>query len=339
MLSQQVVGAGSALEQALREISQRRRSGVLSVLSAGRTIEVGCVQGRIVDVREAEVNVVSELYDRLVAAEFPLPDLLEVTPQSYEGILRDLIKANGVSETEMREQLRRVIRASIEAKLCHLLGTPSEVLGFAPAMIAFDHAWAPAIPVAPFLLDWVEFCSNEPQFQQLFPPGQTIHRASLTAAPEFSVAERALVTLLAEPCPVETLYLRACLGPMEFQSALLALRAAGIVKGHSAAASTAETAPVAPEPVSVAPAAVVDARVEAAPCVLGEAGAVAATVKAEPAPVVAQQLAYREWLTDTRLRLQSSRIVEGALIWIVAAAACTIPWIAWEPFIGSVLGR
>ncbi len=313
--------ADSALEQALREVSQRRKSGVLTVLSGGRPYEISCVQGRVVQVLEQQANPFVELYDRLLAAEFSLPELPGTPLQSYGDILKELLSAQAGEEGVVREQLRRVVRASIEGKLSQLLGAAGDVLGFAPSMVEFDHAWAPAIPIAQFLLDWVEYRGREGEFQERFPAGQGILRGRTVPDQPLPPTELAVLQILQDkPLPIESLYVRSCLGPIEFQTAVLHLQSCGALESVSAERESSD-APAPAVSMSEAP----------SPTVLtGRAVA----QQSERASAV-----RRQWITDARLRLQNSQIIEVVLIWVVAAASCSIPFIAWEPFLRSVLGR
>jgi len=323
MLQHSVV-ADSPLEQSLREVSQRRKSGILTVLAAGRPYEISCVQGRVVQILEQEANPFVELYDRLLAAEFNLPELPGRPLQSYGDILQELLSTSAGEEAVVREQLRRVVRASIEGKLAQLLGMASDVLGFSPSMVEFDHAWAPAIPIAQFLLDWVEYRSREGEFHERFPAGQGVTRGASIPTQALPPTELAVLQIVQnQPLAIETVYVRSCLGPIEFQTAVLRLQSCGALVS---AASTREAAACTPAPepeVAEVP--------EPPPAVLTK------SLSSHPQEQVS--IVRRQWLTDARLRLQNSQIIEVALVWVVAAASCSIPFIAWEPFLRSVLGR
>ncbi|MBN8548781.1 MAG: DUF4388 domain-containing protein [Deltaproteobacteria bacterium] len=205
------------LSQVLRNISQRRRQGVLEVRTRSGSVQIHFVQGKIVEMVEVGVHPVHEMGQSFVAAGF-MSSEQALGLSSYRGFVSAL--RNGPAGPSAEDLVKRAIRHRILQKLYSLELEAPALHSFDSTMVEYQREFAPSISVGQLLLDVVALESDREKFLELFNPSVEIARSSADSQ-ALSEEEGILYALLVEPLSLETLRARSMLSEFALQDALL----------------------------------------------------------------------------------------------------------------------
>ena len=219
------------LSQTLRDISQRRRQGVLEVSLAERQIHVQFIQGRVVDVLEIGLNPYQEVVEIL--------ERISVIPQTIAGELdcdsyQDLfLRLNQVATLD-ESVYRQVLKHRVLERLYELESVSGGFFGFQVRMVECDREFAPAISVGQLLLDLVSLRADAARFDETFPPG-CILQLTGHADEILGEEEKIVLDLVKDGISIELLREKCLLSSFHFHDALLSLKDHGLIKNGQAA--------------------------------------------------------------------------------------------------------
>lgn len=219
--------SGENLSQTLRDISQRRRQGVLEVSVLDQQYELFFVQGRVVDVHKAGQNLCEEIVQCLKRIG-TLPENWE----DYDATLayRDLylfINSKGYLADE--EFFKVVLKHRLLDQLYAVCTANSGFFSFKVKMVEYDKELCPSISVGQLLLDLVAFETDLPKFKDMFQDDLRVV-AEAGNPGSLSEEEKLIVDLLHEALKVSDLRARSILSAYHFQETLLSLRDQKIIR-------------------------------------------------------------------------------------------------------------
>lgn len=229
--------SAETLSQALRDISQRRRQGVLEVTRDGGRVDVMFIQGRAVDVARSGRAGGLDVYDLLVAAGFAAPGLeLSEEELSYAALLSK-VTGQARGERLIDENLFRVVlKERVLAELYSLWSGKDGFFSFSARMVDGDRELFPSISVGQLLLDVVEIEPAAARFKAQIPGGAVIERGEVSSQ-TFSPEEELLNALVGERCRLEDLQGMGVLSSYHLHEALLSLVDRGVLKVGTARAA------------------------------------------------------------------------------------------------------
>ncbi len=206
----------------LRNLSQRRRNGVLEITYPDYVMSLHFNKGKVVDASLSTIAPCAEIVALLKAAEF-LPANAEPQAQNYSELFRELNNFTVVDE----DFFRRVVRHFVLEKLYSLDLTKGAYYSFRVQMVEGDKSFSPAVSAGQLLLDFVALQTDADRFKATFDGGQTISRGDVPGA--LSEEEKAIYEALLVPRSLGQLRARALLSRFHFQDALLSMFERGAV--------------------------------------------------------------------------------------------------------------
>lgn len=232
------VSSQESLSQVLRNISQRRRQGVLELHFGDRVVHVHFVQGKIVELAERGSAPAQEIANILVAANLLSPQFAAGI-NSYQDLLLPLQVGAASAGTTPKELVKRAVRHRILSKL-YLLDLDSPALhSFDSTMVEYQRDFAPSISVGQLLLDIVALHSDRSKFLSIFGSNMLLSRGEAEPT-SLSEEEMLLHSLLAQAQDLDSLRLRSMLSEYAFQDALLRMHEQKHLTLHQAESSGEE---------------------------------------------------------------------------------------------------
>lgn len=228
--------SGDNLSQTLRDISQRRRQGVLEVGVLDQKYELLFVQGRVVDLHKNGHNLCEEIVQCLKR--------IGVVPENWEDYdasisfreLYTVINAKGFLDDE--DLFKSILKHRLLDQLYGVCTANSGYFSFRVRMVEYDKELCPSISVGQLLLDLVAFETDLPKFKEIFK--EDLRAVADRSKPSsLSEEEKLIVGLLHEPLKIADLRARSILSAYHFQETLLSLRDQKVIAlgdEHSAAA-------------------------------------------------------------------------------------------------------
>ena len=315
-----------SLSQLLRNISQRRRQGTLSVRSAKHEVRVLFLQGRVVSVADTRISESAAVEERLRRAAFMASDR-PTGLSSWAEILAAV--GQKVGATLATQVVQRAYRAEMLDRLYALNAESGAVFNFSSHMVEYEKDLAPNISVGQLLLDLVALESDGAQFEKIFPGDRLVSRnPSVDAA--VSEEEGEILQQLTQETSVADIWGQVLLSRYHFMEAMLSLHERGLI-------SAGERVPSTTNPVGATPAfgedifAMLDKSIDET---------VAAEVDEDPAPTVElpplgvaaaapQVQGFRESLSMISARWLQSSAVPSSITWLALAAGMLAPFTLW----------
>lgn len=220
-----------SVAQILRNVSQRRRHGLLELRFADVAVKVLFVQGKVVEVVMPDQSPVVDAYQRLLEAghcgEF------EQLPTSYAHLSKMLTAQTGVDDNTSVTLVRRAVRHAALNRLYSLdLGAPA-FTNFDASMVEYEREFAPMISIGQLLLDVVALQADRPRFLTVFGPNVLIsHGENPPSAP--SEDEALIHSLVKRAQPLADLRRRSMLSDFALQDGLLRLHEQNCVQVREA---------------------------------------------------------------------------------------------------------
>lgn len=235
------------LINALRTLSQKRRSGVLSLVGRGAAVDVLFYSGRIAAVEPKSEPVVPLIVQRLNAAGISIPGIPESA--AAEISLEALITGVSSRSPQLKADVLAAKSAVEKDLLLSVWHNPEGFFDFQGRTVSISGELSLNLSPGQLLLDLVEIESNEKAFAaacgEKSPDLLSINRRGAKPA-ELSALESTIWEALAQPVSVSRLINRVLIGRAEFFSAFLALRERGLIEIEEHPALAAGLSPPAP---------------------------------------------------------------------------------------------
>lgn len=206
------------LSAALRAISQKRRHGVFTTQFNGKSMQVFFVQGKVVDVREPEVNSAHDLEAWLRRAGAIAATAVPINANSYDGLFH-VLEATGSASLE---QFKSAVRHRILDKLYELGEVEGGFFSFEAKMVEYEDQYCPSISVGQVLLDLVALKSDTARFLEGYPDDLKLIQTELGGV-SLTFEEHRLYDLCPSPRSVAELRKVSLLSRYTFQDTLGAL--------------------------------------------------------------------------------------------------------------------
>ena len=210
------------ISQTLRDVSQRKRQGVLEIVLPERKLEVFFVQGRIVELLSAEKSLMSETLEWLSLAGLKAKAAISEDPAATAAVVAAKLAEAGYGLPDPR--LRLLFRQRVLEHFYALSKLTGGYYSFHVRMVEYDREFAPSISVGQLLLDLVDLESEHEKFEAAFSAGRSVAAGAGETLP-LSEEEREIieqVSLAGRIKPVE-LQKRVFLSRFHFEQAMLSL--------------------------------------------------------------------------------------------------------------------
>jgi len=317
------------LTQTLRDISQRRRQGILSLEVNEEKFEVWFVQGRVVDVVTLGSNKIDEILV-LLKRIGKVPQTLDFHDSSS---YTDLFKALNADRVLVAEtQFREVIKHHLLNKLYFLNEQSSGYYSFQVRMLEHDKNFAPSISVGQLLLDLVALKTDSAQFAQLFGEDPSIQRTEVEGG-AFNEDEQELWDQIGQGIRFSDLQRGSYLSRFHLQEILLSFSAKGLLKLAEAQTSDESNAL---DLGSLSDA--FDKNIDSAfgGSTAAQNSAPQAAILGEDAPLASKKVAhlpapkrFKAKLSALNSRLLQFESMPDLVAFFLIAAALTAPFVLW----------
>ena len=214
------------LASVLRDVSQRRRQGTLSIHLLNRQIELLCVQGKIVEVIEVGISPVSELIDTLFKGG-RLENIPPNPPENYKALFQFI--NTGPGNTFDEALFRQVVKERIANKLYGLDLKNGAHYAFQMQMVEYDRDFCPSISIGQLLLDMVALESDRERFMSLFGSGGEVALTGIEGG-TLSSEECTVLEAIGAGASFEEIARLAMLSSYHLQDAMLTLYDAKMIK-------------------------------------------------------------------------------------------------------------
>ena len=217
------------LPNVLRDLSQKRKQGVLEIRTAQSKVSVCFILGKIVDVVRGDTPPCRDLVARLVDAG-AIPDDLELSSASGYTDLLARLKRTPDGQFLNEEIFSRALRHLVLDKVYELATQGGTSFHFKSQMVECDRSIVPSLSVGQILLDMVSLTSDRAKFESMVPPGHLIFRIGSGADRSLSEEEEIVFEMAREGLTREELCRRSLLSRYHLQDALIALVEHGLIK-------------------------------------------------------------------------------------------------------------
>jgi hypothetical protein len=215
------------LADVLRQISQRRRQGILELSLHSGLAKIAFVQGRIVDASHSAVHPAHELVGWLQRAGYPV-GAAEGYPESISAV-EERLKEECVTPFAIGPELiKNLNRHRIIEHLLSLDLGSGALYTFRVQLVETDK-YSANISVGQLLLDLVEMEGEAATFAQIFQPETIVKAARAAKISELNEDEQMILRAIHDGCSVQELENRALLSRHAFRHGLLELRANGVL--------------------------------------------------------------------------------------------------------------
>lgn len=300
------------LSATFREISQRRRSGVLVIAMRDGPVRVFFHHGKIVEAlvegMPATLDVAASL-ERAGLAVFPE----DYGVGSYGELFRDLSTEHYGRVEVSPDLFRRVVKHRILDRMYQLDLQQGARFEFNPEFAEIERDYSPAIPIGQFLLDLVALKVDGPTFEERVPPDAIISSSDLPEGTSFTEDEQIVFDLIGDGVKREYLFAKTMLSRFHFQDAVLAMLNQGIISVGTATPDISELAGA------------VDSAIDSA------FGTVETPPAPKPQPLVinTQRTVVPSKTKQIGERLLASALVPEIVALSVVVAAIVAPWFFW----------
>lgn len=217
-----------SLTSLLRNISQRRRQGVLEISYPQGPVRISFIQGKIVEIERGDVPPACELMSILEESgriphglSWQMPDDRSTAYQT----LFDALVGSGVAEGIFLQALRHRILDGIYG----LDLTTGSYYTFKVQMVECERNFAPHISVGQVLLDLVALATDSPRFEALF-ASNTVLKAVNDFSGVLSDEEQILFEMITDGAEFDRLKSASMLSRYHFQDAMLSLHERGAIR-------------------------------------------------------------------------------------------------------------
>lgn len=216
------------LGQVLRELSQKRKSGVLGITVGECQWQLKFVRGRVVDMLNGSEPPLTGLAQRLQRAgyiEGDVGEFLSTLPASLEGErYQTLYHVLNMDQ----EAFKLAVKHQVLDALYTLDLQQGAYYSFKMQMVEFDKEYCPSLSVGQLLLDLVELPVELERYTSTFSDDDFIVRTPGDPAP-LSAEEQAVFDLIEKASSLDELFAQSMLSQFHFLEAVLALYDQGAV--------------------------------------------------------------------------------------------------------------
>ena len=229
--------APDTLSVALRDISQRRRQGIIEITMGEERLEVLFIQGRVVDALSSARRPVDELYRRLCNAGFASPGLKFEGGETAYSALFSQIRAEARARQELDEKtFKLALKELILSELYALWMGKEGFFTFHARMVEGERDILPSISVGQLLLDVVAIEPAAEKYKALIGEGTIIQKAQASGQ-VLSPEEEILIALVGESCALKDLEQRSLLSLYHLHEGMASLIERGVLKVEAAKAA------------------------------------------------------------------------------------------------------
>lgn len=219
------VGNQESVAQVLRNVSQRRRHGLLELRFADARVHVLFAQGKIVDVLSPDMNSAEEAARMLFEGGF-LNEMPEV--ESYSRLAEAIRVQNDMNAADSIALVKRAAKHGALSRLYRLDLSAPAFSNFDASMLEFEREFAPSLSIGQLLLDMVALPADRPKFLGLF-GGQVLLSRVEKEGLSLSEEEGLLHGLLRKEQSLQDLRRRSLLSEFPLQDGLLRLHEQGLI--------------------------------------------------------------------------------------------------------------
>lgn len=301
------------LSTSLRDISQRRRNGVMLIEFRDAPIRIFFQHGKIA---EALVEGISATLD--VAASLERAGLA-VFPEdysvgSYAELFADLSLERYGRVAMSVDIFKRVVKHRVLDRLYQLDLTQGARFNFTSELPDIDREYSPNIPVGQFLLDLVALRTDGPQLEERVPSNAKISCSTLPEGTSFTEDEQVVYDLIGDGVKREYLFAKTMLSKFHFQDAILAMLNQGIIRVQDSGADMSNIASA------------LDSAIDNA------FGSPEAPPKPKPEPLVTKSPPKPQLPSKAKQlseKILATPFIPELLAYSVVAAGLIAPWFFW----------
>lgn len=216
------------LSQVLRNISQRRRHGVLEVRLTEKSIRLSFWQGKVVDAQEEGRSGPAEVLESLIAADL-VPEGFRSPLTSYAA-LRAALRADTRTSARITDAVfQRAVQQHVIGLLYSLNPDAPALTGFDSSMVEYEREFAPSVSIGQLLLDHVAMQTDRARFLGIF-SGNVVIARGVETAPGLSNEESVIFEILPEPRSLGEVRRLSLFSEFALQESLLRMYENGIVR-------------------------------------------------------------------------------------------------------------
>lgn len=247
--------SGDNLSQLLRDVSQRKLTGVVVIKYPKYSVTISLIGGRIADCERSDKNALQEIIKHLKASR-AIPKDYATEADNLTKLCNSLCAGGNGGVFVQRDIFLRAVHHRVFDALYDLAAAGTGQFTVAQKMVELDRELMPSLSVGQLLLDLVELQQNVERFTKLCVPGLVVkstpnHNAAL------SEEEELLAQLAKNGEEIGELRARSLLSRYHFQSGVISLLEQKILTpiGRVAPKAPATGAPAQPKAPPAAPAA------------------------------------------------------------------------------------
>jgi Domain of unknown function (DUF4388) len=214
----------------LRQISHRRRQGMLEIAFADLRVKIAFYNGKIVEVYRGSVPPLEEFIEWLITAQVLPKEFDSSSVKRYSDLYIVSQSLNSEALRPLDEKsFRSLLRHRTMEKIFKLQLQQGAIYTFQPELVEIDPDFSPSISVGQLLLDMVALESDEEKFDQEFTPHLVLSRTEKPLTAQLTLDERYIVDLLKESSTVESLAQRSLMSSYHFRETLINLKSGGFI--------------------------------------------------------------------------------------------------------------
>jgi hypothetical protein len=211
------------LADVLRDISQKRKQGILELSVSDWIINISFVTGKIVNFSNNKNNLISTFIDKLKACN-KLSTSFNSNAISYEDLYHDILASADGSQFSTKMYVL-LVREQILDSLLKIDFSAGAFFNFKVQMVTCDAELNPSISVGQLLLDLVEYKEDLLAFNNMFEQSDYVKINSDCS--NCGELDSLFYNLMTSPISIKDLHLFSPLSALRFQQILLD----GIEKG------------------------------------------------------------------------------------------------------------
>lgn len=208
----------------LRQLSQRRRQGMLELTFADQKVSIAFHTGKIAEVYRGAISPLEELSDWLRSAQVVSPDFSTQGVSTYSQLFPLVTAALLPTARPIDDKaFKSLIRHRTMEKIFSLPLKQGAIFSFAPELVEIDRDFSPSISVGQLLLDMVALESDDEDFEASFSPNAIVSITSKQTSGNLSLDEKYLLELIGGGIDVQTLSNKSLMSSYHFRETLMAL--------------------------------------------------------------------------------------------------------------------